>query len=509
MTGRIFEAGAGPGGSGGGGGITVLPDGGHPPTPNAGTVGRIYEDPLNPGHVWIGIRTRISRVPPSLTAADFAHSDYLGAHASDPPGEIDHFYFNTHSNLWKEFVITNEGSGLAPMISSRWVTTAFNDLDPYDDNHHWLGARENTTAAAEVLDSRFDGPQTGQTYHFYNQADSLVETIDNSSYVAPEDSHYVFDYSLFSESRGGFIVDVSDTHHPPTPNELNARDIYIDRTQTPPRVWVPHEHAAPDTAPSLTSTAIAADTEDFRGVAYVNPATGVTNDFYWNRNRHTWRLRRADTHWYAVSWTELKMQAMAGNDPFFESDAVFLNEVQSDAQAAQIIENAGNYDSSRDYYYIRGNNFYEVDTFTEAVNNNFFHDYSVLGDREPETIFEDTVDFTWVNDTWREVALSRNLGYGDRNRKMEFRLYDSTNDSATILAPFLVDDWLELAAKLTTEFDSSKTIGFQVRQVTNDDVDNQNPESIRVARKDATTLLVYPSRIPMAGDALMIRIRLL
>ena len=506
MTGRIFEPGAGVGG--GGGGITVLPDGGHPPTPNAGSVGRIYEDPLNPGHVWIGIRTRISRVAPSLTANDFTHANYEGAHASDPPGEIDHFYYNTRKNVWKEFQITNEGSGLAPMISSRWVTTDFVDLDPYANNHHWLGARENTTAAAEVLDSRFDGPQTGQTYHFYNQADSLVETIDNSSYVAPEDAHYIYDYARFVESRGGYVVDVSDTHHPPTPNELNARDIYIDRTQTPPRVWVPHEHAAPDTAPSLTSTAIAEDTEDFRGVHYVNPSSGVIDDFYWNLNRHTWRLRRADTHWYAVSWTELKMQAMAGNDPFFESDAVFLNEVQSAAQAAQIIENAGNYDSNRDYFYIQGGNFYEVDTFTEAVTNNFFHDYYVLGDRTPEVLHEDTADYTWALNAWREVALSRSVQDGDRFRGMEFRHYDSASDASTILTPFLAGDWLDLTPKLSTDFTTADVIQFQMRQIGHDSLTNQNPETFSVARKDATTLLIYGSRIVANTYLSRLRVRL-
>ena len=493
---------------GGGGGITVLADGGNPPTPSSSTVGEIYEDPLNPGHVWIGIRDRISRVAPSLTANDFTHANYEGAHASNPPGELEHFYYNTHSNVWKEFKITDEGSGLAPMISSRWVTTDFNDLDPYTSNHHWLGARENTTAAAEVMESRFNGPQTGQTYHFYNQADGAVETVDNSTYVAPEDAHYIYDYVRFVEARGGYVVDVSDEHHPPTPNELNARDIYIDRTQTPPRVWVPHEHAAPDTAPSLTSTAIAADTEDFRGVAYVNPTTGVTNDFYWNRNRHTWRLRRADTHWYAVSWTELKMQALAGNDPFFESDAVFLNEVQSDAQAAQIIENAGNYDSSRDYYYIRGNNFYEVDTFTEAVTNNFFHDYYVLGDGvAPEVLYEDTADYTWAGGAWREVALSRSVQDGDRFRGVEFRNYSSTNDAFTTLIPFRVDDWLDLDPKLSTDFTVADTIQFQMRQLTNDSLTNQNPETFFVARKDATTLLIFGSRIG-SGYSSRLRVRL-
>ena len=80
--------GTGAGGGGGGGGITVLADGGHPPTPSASTVGRIYEDPLLPGHVWIGIRERISRVAPSLTANDFTHANYEGAHASNPPGEL-------------------------------------------------------------------------------------------------------------------------------------------------------------------------------------------------------------------------------------------------------------------------------------------------------------------------------------------------------------------------------------------------------------------------------------
>ena len=475
-------------GTGGSGGVTLLDDGGHPPTPSASTVGRIYEDPLLPGHVWIGIRERISRVAPSLTAADFAHANYEGAHASNPVGELEHFYYNTHSNVWKEFKITDEGSGLAPMISSRWVTTAFNDLDPYDDNHHWLGARENTTAAAEVLESRFDGPQTGQTYHFYNQADGAVETIDNSTYVAPEDAHYIFDYARFVEARGGYVVDVSDEHHPPTPNELNARDIYIDRTQTPPRVWVPHEHAAPDTAPSLTSTAIAADTEDFRGVAYVNPSTGVTNDFYWNRNRHTWRLRRADTHWYAVSWTELKMQALAGNDPFFESDAVFLNEVQSDAQAAQIIENAGNYDSSRDYYYIRGNNFYEVDTFTEAVTNNFFHDYYVLGDTPPETIHEDTADFTWPDD-YRSVSLSRRMEGGDRGRLMEFALYQSANDYWSIFSPFAVGDWLDLTAKLAASTTSADSLAFIMRNPDQGSIDSNAVQSMHIARLDDETLM--------------------
>ena len=492
MTGRIFEPGAGVGG--GGGGITVLPDGGHPPTPNAGTVGRIYEDPLNPGHVWIGIRTRISRVAPSLTANDFAHANYEGAHASDPPGEIDHFYYNTTKNVWKEFQITNEGSGLAPMISSRWVTTDFVDLDPYDDNHHWLGARENTTAAAEVLDSRFDGPQTGQTYHFYNQADSLVETIDNSSYVAPEDAHYIYDYARFAEARGGYVVDVSDEHHPPTPNELNARDIYIDRTQTPPRVWVPHEHAAPDTAPSLTSTAIAEDTEDFRGVHYVNPSSGVIDDFYWNLNRHTWRLRRADTHWYAVSWTELKAQAMAGNDPFFESDAVFLNEVQSAAQAAQIIENAGNYDSSRDYFYIQGGNFYEVDTFTEAVTNNFFHDYYVLGDTPAEVLHEDTVDYAWEDGQFRSVSLSRSITGNDRHRKLEFKLSGAATEAATIGVPFTVGDWLDLPAKVSTDNDTSDCLGFTLRRLDQTSLTQGAALGVVVARQDATTMLITHHR---------------
>ena len=503
MTGRIFEPGAGPGG--GGGGISVLPDGGHPPTPTAGTVGRIYEDPLNPGHVWIGIRTRISRVAPSLTANDFAHANYEGAHASDPPGEIDHFYYNTTKNVWKEFQITNEGSGLAPMISSRWVTTDFVDLDPYDDNHHWLGARENTTAAAEVLDSRFDGPQTGQTYHFYNQADSLVETIDNSSYVAPEDAHYIYDYARFVESRGGYVVDVSDEHHPPTPNELNARDIYIDRTQTPPRVWVPHEHAAPDTPPSLTSTAIAEDTEDFRGVHYVNPSSGVINDFYWNQNRHTWRLRRADTHWYAVSWTELKAQAMAGNDPFFESDAVFLNEVQSDAQAAQIIENAGNYDSSRDYFYIQGNAFYEVDTFTEAVDNNFFHDYYVLGDTAPETIHEDTADYTWTDAAWRSVALSRNLTDADRHREIEIRLWDSVQLQFSQAIACTVGDWLDLTAKLASAYDTVNVITFPFKNIGSITLGNAMSAAF-LGRVDATTML-FVTNTTSANDW-RLRIRL-
>ena len=179
------------------------------------------------------------------------------------------------------------------------------------------------------------------------------------------------------------------------------------------------------------------------------------------------------------------MQALAGNDPFFESDAVFLNEVQSDAQAAQIIENAGNYDSSRDYYYIRGNNFYEVDTFTEAVNNNFFHDYTILGDTPPETIHEDTANYTWIATAWRSVALSRNLTDADRNREIEIRLWDSVELQFSQAIACTVGDWLDLGAKLASAYDSVNVITFPFKNIGNAALGNAMSAAF-LGRVDAT-----------------------
>ena len=169
----------------------------------------------------------------------------------------------------------------------------------------------------------------------------------------------------------GLVIDVSDVHHPPDPSEANAKNIYKDSAQTPPRIWIPHEDALYDTSPSITSTVVPI-ADNYRGALYANPTGAGDEWFYYNRVSHSWRLRitiQGISHFLNVGWAEIKVEAFEGDDItlFFGANDVFLNEVLSHQQAADIIENTHTYNSAHGYWYFIGGNLYKVDTFTAAV----------------------------------------------------------------------------------------------------------------------------------------------
>ena len=229
------------------------------------------------------------------------------------------------------------------------------------DTVHWLGEHEADGSVLALLDTLADNTE----YFYVNLHSETIRRLDNDSFVAAGSPlpYYVW-LPVRADPRvshAGFVVDVTEEHHPPPAGPGNFRNIYIDRSLTPPRVWVPHEGGAPDTAPSLTFTHVDSGDADFRGVAYVNPDTSAAGDWYYNRNNHTWRYRStSSSHFVSISFAELKRVAMDGADAFFNSTDVFLNEVNGRALAAQIIQNAG-YDSDKDYYWIQGQCFSEAE----------------------------------------------------------------------------------------------------------------------------------------------------
>ena len=184
--------------------------------------------------------------------------------------------------------------------------------------------------------------------------------------------------------NGGLIVSVHDEHHPPTASEENARNLYMDPSYDPPKLWIPHERPAPSTRASITHTLIAASSAGYRGVAFSAPFPSAAGDFYWAEASHAWRYRAA-TYYETVGFSELRTQVTL----FGDSD-VFLNEVTSHQVAADIIENDGDYDSAKMYFYIHANSLWRVDSFTAAVSNLILYDY-----REITELVKDPVFIYW------------------------------------------------------------------------------------------------------------------
>ena len=183
---------------------------------------------------------------------------------------------------------------------------------------------------------------------------------------------------LTVDGLGGNLVDVTPEHHPPTAT-LGDRNAYIDRSFTPPKVWLPHVRPAPDMPPDATSEIIAAGAAGYRGVRYQAPTASAVADWFWSTEGHAWKYR-AEGRFHNIGFAELKAVAMnaAGDARFFAAADVFLNRVLSHRQAAQIIENDGDYDPARNYYFILGTTFRRVDVFTPAVNNRVLPDYIEL-----------------------------------------------------------------------------------------------------------------------------------
>ena len=177
----------------------------------------------------------------------------------------------------------------------------------------------------------------------------------------------------------GYVIDVTEQHggSPPTASEDNAEHLYYNRDIG--KLWVPHRDPAPDTPASATTTTIAAETTGFRGILTANPSVNINGDWYYNRSGHSWRYRAEGDRLRNISFSELKLVAEQGGSLFFGADDVWLNEVDRLSVAVGILENLGTYDSAKSYYFVIGDVFYKIDTFTAAVNHRFNHDYIRLG----------------------------------------------------------------------------------------------------------------------------------
>ena len=384
----------------------------------------------------------------------------------------------------------------------------------------WGPVENDELEVPYTLTSGWDLAGTGNTRTLTHDSES-IERIEVAQkpvglHISDDLIFLAVPYAIYEweHERGGELVDVSAEHSTPTPSADTARDWYFDQTQTPPRIWVPHEHAAPDTAPSLTFTNVVPSGLN-RGVHYVNPSSPVDGDWYYNRNNHSWRYKPAgQTHFNSISFTELKMVAYlssADTELYFNDDDVFLNEVRSSDQAAQIIENAGNYDSGKEYFYIQGSNFRQVDVFTAAVTNRVVRDYATMRIEDSfhgEVMHLDTADYTWAQGAMRGVALSRTIMEEERNREWEVRFEDDSSSTFSITTPVTIGDWLDLPAKADDDFDSSDTIAFPMKNLHVDTITSNSIMSVFIARRDNTTLLIFPN---LAGNNIIdwrLRVRL-
>ena len=185
----------------------------------------------------------------------------------------------------------------------------------------------------------------------------------------------------------GFIVDVSATHHPPTATAETIRHVYKDYSTNPPKLWLGFQAYEHTTPPSVTPDAQAAAAAGYRGILYQAPAASAADDFFWSRSGHSWKYRAAG-RFHNVSFTELK-----GEVDFFEDTDVFLNEVTSNQQAAEIIQNDG-YDADVRYFYVRSDVLYRVfgdDDYDAGIGTEDLYDFIEISELvQPRNAQEDT-----------------------------------------------------------------------------------------------------------------------
>ena len=209
-------------------------------------------------------------------------------------------------------------------------------------------------------------------------------------------------------ANDGFIVDVSATHHPPTATAETIRHAYKDYSHDPPKMWLgfrKYEHTTP---PSVTPDAQAPAAAGYRGILYQAPAASAADDFFWSRSGHSWKYRAAG-RFHNVSFTELK-----GEVAFFNATDVFLNEVDSNQQAAEIIQNDG-YDADVRYFYVRSDVLYRVfgdDDYDAGIGTEDLHDFIEISELvQPRNAQEDsTLSAPSSNGLW--VATSIDVPHG-------------------------------------------------------------------------------------------------
>ena len=244
---------------------------------------------------------------------------------------------------------------------------------------HWLGEHEADSVAMEFIPSLAATTE----YFYYNFLTQEIRRLTNSTFTAPGAPVAYYTWLPVradpSVKHAGFVVDVSSEHSPPTPNKANNRNIYIDKSVAPPRIWLPHDTPRPDTAASVTSTIVPSASAGYRGARFSPPASHAGGDFYYDRTAHVWRAQSTVTTFFSsVTWTELKNVARSSGSLFFNGNDVWVNEVITEHQAAEIIQNAGYNSDGRDYYWMEGGVFRLLNVFTAAVNNRLDYSYFAM-----------------------------------------------------------------------------------------------------------------------------------
>ena len=246
---------------------------------------------------------------------------------------------------------------------------------------------QSDAVAAEAPDRNVVRTGWGQNDWIYIGVSSVTAGVGggnlrlalNSSTSLYDDGTFDFRVVTFGDSTGG-VVDVSDTHHPPTATASTIRNVYKDSSHNPPKVWIGYQRYEHTTAPAITSALQAAGAAGYRGVHYQAPTASAAGDWFWSREGHSWKYR-AEGRFHNIGFSELKRVAMnaAGDALFFNATDVFLNEVQSEAQAAEIIENDG-YEADKRYFFIRSSGLRLVATFAAGVGVADLYDFYELGE---------------------------------------------------------------------------------------------------------------------------------
>ena len=235
----------------------------------------------------------------------------------------------------------------------------------------------------------------------------------------------------------GFIVDVSATHHPPTATAETIRHVYKDYSSNPPKLWLGFQAYEHTTPPSVTPDAQAPAAAGYRGVLYSAPGASAADDFFWSRAGHSWKYRAAG-RFHNVSFTELK-----GEVDFFEDTDVFLNEVTSNQQAAEIIQNDG-YDADVRYFYVRSDVLYRVfgdDDYDAGVGTEDLYDFIEISElvqprnaQEDSTLTAPSGDAIWLatgvdvpHGTWAHVRFG---GITDQYFRFDAEELDALTDGA-------------------------------------------------------------------------------
>ena len=268
-------------------------------------------------------------------------------------------------------------------------------------------------------------------YFYFNVHSQTPRRLTNNTFVAADSPIEYFTWLPVradpSAPNGGFVVDVSEEHHPP-PARLGDTNIYKDSSSPVPRIWVPTVRALPDTPPSATHTIIAAQISGFRGVLSQRPAININGDWYYSTTSHSWQFRHEGDVLRNVSFAELKRVAMQGAALFFGANDVFLSEVRNAAQAAQIIENAGHNPDGRNYYWVEGSTFNRLDVFTAAESNRLLPDYHVIDNAPVFGGSDDTI--AGAVDAWHLTDIDHPTGvwgmvnFGDDAEYRRFKVAD-------------------------------------------------------------------------------------